>query len=239
MYIKVLNKCPPFGLFEALFLPPCSPPRLSRSVFPQILRRKAEERNPDEFYFAMQNSRTRRGVAQVSSTRPNAHSQEELHLMRTQDRGYVCLQAQAASRRAERLQDSLHGLGLAEPRHVVFVDDAAEQRAFDPEAHFQTPKALLARTHNRPRLAQLAAPDALAGSGGQSAARVAAGARKRTAAAYRELEQRRERADKLRSTADKMEMQQRVAGGGRKRKLKPQEAGGRADVFKWARERQR
>jgi hypothetical protein len=41
------------------------PPRLST----QALKRKAEERNPDEFYFAMQSKRTKEGVHDGRSER--------------------------------------------------------------------------------------------------------------------------------------------------------------------------
>jgi hypothetical protein len=45
----------------------------------------------------------------------------------------------------------------AAPRHLVFVDDAAAAKAFDPVAHFETVPALLDRPANRLRARQLAA----------------------------------------------------------------------------------
>ena len=62
------------------------------------LRRKAEERNPDEFYFAMEQAGTRDGVAIARSSQPNRYSQEELQLMRTQDVGYLTLKAQTEAK---------------------------------------------------------------------------------------------------------------------------------------------
>ena len=60
-------------------------------------------------------------------------------------------------------------------KHTVFVDDAAEARAFRPEAYFGTPAELLGRTHNRPRERQLLDESLPAASG-----RAASKALKRT-----------------------------------------------------------
>lgn len=60
----------------------------------QRLRTKAAERNPDEFYFAMERARTKDGVHDGSLTRANKYSQDELRLMKTQDVKYIALKAQ-------------------------------------------------------------------------------------------------------------------------------------------------
>ncbi len=72
-------------------------PHLSLACL-QTLRRKAEERNPDEFYFAMEHAKTRDGVHVVKSTEPNKYSQEELRLMKTQDINYLTLKAQTEAK---------------------------------------------------------------------------------------------------------------------------------------------
>lgn len=74
------------------------PPSLPPSSFVQVLRGKAEARNPDEFYFAMEKARTKDGVHVVSTSEPNRYSQEELRLMKTQDVGYLTLKAQAEAK---------------------------------------------------------------------------------------------------------------------------------------------
>lgn len=52
----------------------------------------------------------------------------------------------------ERLRRELHCLGMTRPeQHTVFVEDAREAAAFDPEEYFDTDAALLKRTFNRPR----------------------------------------------------------------------------------------
>ncbi len=104
----------------------------------------------------------------------------------------------AHAQRVERLKESLHFIGVSaaaapsakrrrdddddddddddappqqgagKRRHVVFVDSASEVRAFDPAAHFDTPKELLGRAFNRPRTAQLEDPTALVLPRGQA-----------------------------------------------------------------------
>jgi hypothetical protein len=57
------------------------------------------------------------------------------------------------------MQASLHLIGVQPEdgarKHTVFVDSAAEARAFKPEEYFGTPAELLGRAHNRPREGQL------------------------------------------------------------------------------------
>ena len=80
--------------------------------------------------------------------------------------------------KVRRLKTSLHLIGAVPEggrKHTVFVDDAAEARAFRPEAYFGTPAELLGRTHNRPRERQLLDESLPAASG-----RAASKALKRT-----------------------------------------------------------
>lgn len=64
----------------------------------QQLRRKAEERNPDEFYYGMEQARTAGGVHIQRSTEANKYTQDELRLMKTQDVNYLALKAQAEAK---------------------------------------------------------------------------------------------------------------------------------------------
>ncbi|PRW61182.1 U3 small nucleolar RNA-associated 11 [Chlorella sorokiniana] len=202
------------------------------------LRRKAEERNPDEFYFAMENARTEGGVHVARSTEANKYSQEELRLMKTQDVGYLTLKSQAEAKKVERLQQSLHLIGApAANRHIVFVDGEEAAQTFDPAAHFDTAPELLDRQFNRPRLSQLA--DAKAVSAGEAAAAAVKRLEKKRAAAYRELAERQQRQEKLGGLAQELAYKKQVMGKGRKRKLRPEEAGGQAGMFKWKAERKR
>ena len=71
----------------------------------RALKRKAEMRNPDEFYFAMAKSKTTKGV-HVSE---NDHvEQEVLALIKTQDVNYLQSKRQHELRKIEKLKASLH-----------------------------------------------------------------------------------------------------------------------------------
>mmetsp|Transcript_36387 Transcript_36387/g.91427 ORF Transcript_36387/g.91427 Transcript_36387/m.91427 type:complete len:258 (+) Transcript_36387:122-895(+) len=207
------------------------------------LRRKAEERNPDEFYFAMEKGRTKDGVHEGRLTESNKYTQEQLQLMRTQDIGYINTKAQTDAKKVDRMKASLHFIGAA-PRnkHTVFVDSTQEAQRFRPEEYFDTEPALLGRAFNRPRREQIDSDTLLVGGSGANASRVAKKAEKAKTVAYKELAQRMERVGKLRQAAQGMELAKAVAGNGRKRKLQPHElaegsAGGK--VFKWKKERKK
>ncbi len=79
--------------------------------FLQVLRQKAEERNPDEFYFAMEKARTRNGVHIAPTAEANKYSQEELRLMKTQDIGYLQLKAQTEAKVGAALSRK-HAVGV-------------------------------------------------------------------------------------------------------------------------------
>lgn len=86
---------------QASNTPQTAPPHIvwsSAASDLQQLRRKAEERNPDEFYFGMEKARTADGVHVQRSTEANKYSQDELRLMKTQDVNYLTLKAQAESK---------------------------------------------------------------------------------------------------------------------------------------------
>ncbi|DBA96634.1 TPA: hypothetical protein ACH3X1_015492 [Trebouxia sp. C0004] len=200
----------------------------------QNLRRKAEQRNPDEFYFAMERKRTKGGVTSGSVTEANKYSQQELRFMKSQDASYLALKAQTEMKKVDRLRSQLQFIGAAAPQqHVVFVDDQAAVQSFSAEQHFDTPNELLTRSFNRPRIAQLQEPDILTKHNWQQADR-------KCEAAYRELQQRNDRHINLSRMAGSMDMEKAVMGKGRKRKLQPSETGDSQDrVFRWKQVRQK
>lgn len=213
-------------------------------------QKKAEERNPDEFYFAMEKACTKDGVHIANTLQPNKYSQEELALMKTQDVKYLSLKTRVETEKVRKLRSSLHFIGAAPPprRHIVFVDCPQEAATFDAATHFDTPAELLGRAFNRPRTEQLTQPQLVtAGAGVATAAelhRATRRADRKKQAAYRELSQRVERLEKVGGLAAKMAYQKEVMkAGGRKRKLRPDERvdGGKASaaVFKWKRERKK
>lgn len=197
------------------------------------LQSKAEQRNPDEFYFAMEKAQTKDGVHIQRSTEANKYSQQELLLMKTQDAKYLGLKSRTEAAKAEKLKESLHFIGMApQNKHTVFVDSAAEAASFKAAQFFDTPAELLGRAYNRPRNAQLQQQQAAPSTA--TAERV----ERRKASAYRELSQRLERQQKLAGLASKLAMDKELMGKGRKRKLADAD-GSSQPVYRWKRERKK
>lgn len=208
----------------------------------QHLKQKAEERNPDEFYFAMEKTKTKNGVHIARTTEANKYTREQLLLMKTQDAGYLNLKSQAEAKKVDKLKKSLHLIGVqpAQRKHVVFVDTEEEAKSFDPAAHFDTVPELLDRSYNRPKIAQL--EDAALVSAGAMAEKLVNKAERRKESSYKELVQRQQRQSVLGKLAQEMEYDRHVMGKGRKRKLNQEEkedGTGKQKVFKWKTERKK
>ncbi|KAI9853113.1 MAG: hypothetical protein M1838_001614 [Thelocarpon superellum] len=105
----------------------------------RTLRQKAGERNPDEFYFGMMRSRTSKASGTRIGDRGNTVlSQDSVRLLKTQDMGYLRTMAMKARKETEKLEGGVVlGKDGAEVqgkgRHVVFVDDAVQQKAYARE----------------------------------------------------------------------------------------------------------
>ena len=96
----------------------------------KVLRKKAANRNPDEFYFAMQKQRTNDGVHIANEDLSNKYTQDELHLMKTQDVKYVAMKASMEAKKVEKLRTTLHmiGDGLGEDDAMDDDDDEFDAR---------------------------------------------------------------------------------------------------------------
>lgn len=197
----------------------------------QILREKAEFRNPDEFYFGMERSRTVGGV-HVGDLDRSEYTQEQIMLMKTQDKKYVEMKAQVERNRCDRLRATLHNLGEGPAnKHIVFVDGEAQKKDFDASEYFDTPQDYLDRSFHRPRRSQLEAGPAPKLSKTQ---------RRRKAAAYKELEQRERRRDELEGAALRMSVEKEAMGKGRKRRIqKASQNRAGAPVYRFKKERKK
>jgi U3 small nucleolar RNA-associated protein 11 len=221
----------------------------------KTLRRKAEERNPDEFYFAMEKARTKDGIHIAPSAEANKYTQDELRLMKTQDVGYLTMKSQAERNKVERMKQSLHvlkrrgarqgegrGGGPAsggEKQHTIFVDSDEDVETFDAAAHFDTPAELLDRAFNRPRTAQLASGSLVVSAlpRGETLRKAASRAQKQAAKAYEELQQRQKRERALVRTREYLDFQKKAMSGGHKVKIS--EHGAARKEFRWKAERKR
>jgi U3 small nucleolar RNA-associated protein 11 len=188
---------------------------------------------------------------------------DTVRIMKTQDLGYVRMQKQRDAKKVERLQSSLHFLAdnseSKKRKHTIFVESRQVAENFNVAEHFDTLPELAGRTFNRPRK-QTVQEIALRASGSGSevgegntqiyqptrqdlekeAKRARKEARKLariSGAGYKEMEERKERVQKLERAEAHLVTEKLVQGKGRKRKIKAAENGQPAQ-YKWRRKRQ-
>eukprot|EP00536_Pseudo-nitzschia_multiseries_P008332 jgi/Psemu1/197796/e_gw1.210.104.1 len=219
----------------------------------KAMKQKASMRNPDEFYFGMHNSRVEAGKHR--SNEDNRELAPDLvKMMKDQDLSYVRMQRQTDTKKAEKLQASLHMLDsdnlgsttktktTSKRMHTVFVESAREAREFDPAEHFDTIPEFSGRAFNRLRKSDIEqlAKQKMGDLGGGDDANETKPKPKLTArsSAYREMESRRERAETMQTAEDHLVTEKLVASKGRKRKIKSGEDGKPAQ-YKWRRKRLR
>lgn len=208
----------------------------------KALRVKADNRNPDEFYFKMLNSKTKSGVHAAEVERGGKVSGDMLQVLRTQDRAYVNVVKGAEDRKIERLQSNLHVMSTSNPlnKHTVFLDSAKEVGTFDAAEYLGTDPALLGRTFNRPRRAQLEEGGGVTEEGlpTKEGRKAAKRARREKEKSYAELDARMERSEKLGKLAGHMELKKALLQKGRRTKVKEADGDSPA-VYVWKAERKR
>ncbi|XP_038157191.1 probable U3 small nucleolar RNA-associated protein 11 [Cyprinodon tularosa] len=121
------------------------------------LRKKAMEKNPDEFYFNMISSKLEDGVHVMKKTEEEV-TEEQKKVMRTQDIKYVEMKRVAEAKKIERLKGELHLLDAESKqknKHTFFVDSKKEVQTFDLAGHLNTAPELVDRVYNRPTLQTL------------------------------------------------------------------------------------
>jgi len=204
----------------------------------QQLRKKALNKNPDEFYFHMINSKQVDGVHR-EKTKDAVLTEEQITLMQTQDRKYIINKRTSEKNKIEKLKSGLHLINVQDkPKntHTFFVDSEKEKRNFSVSSRLSTHHSLLERTHNRPKVSDLKSGkfklDTLD-------PKVVEEVAKKTSKAYKELHQRLDREDQLAVVQRKMEMKAAL-----REKVKPvrmvvEEQKGNAPVYLWPQERKR
>lgn len=201
------------------------------------LKKKAAERNPDEFYFGMVSAKTRGGVHQTTrangaDTVPHA----EIKLMKSQDLSYLHVKKAVDTAKAAKLQQQLHLISdKPASKHTIFLDDQRAVKSFDATEHFDTVPELADRTFNRPRRAALEENGGVLLAAPRTMGEMKKLGKQREGS-YRELDQRLKRADKLQRLISRKQTEKDAMGKGRKRKVVDAE-GGKPAVFKWKRQR--
>ena len=220
----------------------------------RLLKKKAEYRNPDEFYFSMVNSKTNDGIHKLNDRDNLATVETDVkQLMRTQDAAYVQTKLNQETRKIEKLNKTLHFLNSGRSssnKHTIFFDKDEDIEKFSASEYFDTVEELKNRTYNRPRKATLSKTTV---RGGTVKSIIESNAeeedpvllkrqmkklKKKRKRAYNELNARIEREEKLQATVNHLELRKQLHAGGRRRKVKEGD-GNQPAVYRWKRERKR
>ena len=192
------------------------------------LKKKAADRNPDEFYFNMHNSQVTDGVHKIK--RDGRLSGPTLQLLKTQDMGYMIHRKCIDDRKAEKLRENLHLIGEGVTRkHKVFVENTSELDSFDVSKHFDTAPELVGRFFNRPKTETIEkiiqSSDAVTTTAAQMLK--VEGKRKQ---AYKELKSRTSRSAKLMTVINGLALQRNLMGKGTRKKVALKDTSGLKDV---------
>lgn len=123
----------------------------------KLLRKRALNKNPDEFYFHMINAKLEDGIHREKEKKKE-HTAEQIKLMETQDIKYVAYKRNIEAKKIDKLQSQLHMIDAANEtrnKHTFFTDDDEEVRTFDVAKRLDTHSSLLGRRTNRPKLSKL------------------------------------------------------------------------------------
>ena len=201
----------------------------------KALHEKARNRNKDEFYYKMINSKLQDG-RHVIQHEEEPYTEEQLKIMKTQDLKYIQLKLSAEKAKIDRLRSSLHQTEEKDRQntHIVFVDTEDEaDREEDTESEGDGDEIASQGTETeedddfqfrdlsmkRKRKNQPIPGDAPDAEG-----------------RYKELESREKRCQELKVLSERMQLQKHLLN--KKEKRIKERNGGRV-IYKWLPERKR
>lgn len=204
----------------------------------RALKKRALERNPDEFYFHMINSRTEDGV-HYEKPKEDEHTEEQIKLMQTQDLKYIQFKRSTELKKIDTLKANHHLLEAEmkpKNKHTFFVESMQDAKKFDVVKHLNIHPTLIDRTFNRLTVDVLKRKP-IKGPVDEETLEKMAKERKRE---YKELSNRIEREKKLLVLGQKMEMKRNLMD----KKTPPSQrvtAGtiDSAPIYKWDTERKK
>lgn len=200
----------------------------------KVLKLKASQYNPDEYYHAMTNKRTDDHGILIQDRDSERLSEQQVKLLKSQDVNYVRTMRLTEAQKIEKLKKRLEF--KASGKHTVFVDSVEEQEAFSAESFFQTDEGMLDRRENRLKLQQLETSDKLIKRELYLDLEERSKAEKEKLEDYRKLKERMEREKKLKEVEDRLETTKELMKGGDRRKITSSDG----EVhFKWKTQRKR
>ncbi|QGN14355.1 U3 small nucleolar RNA-associated protein 11 [Kluyveromyces marxianus] len=202
----------------------------------KVLKSKAKERNPDEFYYGMNSKRVDEDGLLVTSRHGASEddgvlTMDQVKLLKTQDSNYVRTMRLVEKRKAEKKREQVLFNGTG--KHTVFVEDAESLESFSPEEYFKTSSEMLGRRSNRLREEQLVGDLHL------DKAEYSESLRKKKVKKLRAITKHMERESQLAGVEQRMNMQREVMKSGSKKKIEVGEGASKRVVYKWKKQRKR
>ncbi|XP_050419617.1 probable U3 small nucleolar RNA-associated protein 11 [Adelges cooleyi] len=203
----------------------------------KLLKKRAQNRNPDEFYFHMVKSKVEDG-RHTEIREEDEHTEDQIKLMQTKDLKYINMRATMERKKVERLQSELHFLDQANQTkntHMFFEDDEAHSST-SLANKLNTHPALVDRKTNRLRMSDLETIE-LPDIDEETIKQVVSEKRK----AYRELERRKTREKELTVVQRKLEIKTHLIRSKKNeapKRIQPATKDS-APIYKWKYERKK
>jgi U3 small nucleolar RNA-associated protein 11 len=184
------------------------------------LRRKAELRNEDEFYFGMNSTQTRNGVHVLhrGDSTDNKNDSQSQKLAQHFDKTYLQTKLQHEKHQMEKLKSSLHFIGVDlnqidpenSPKTTIFVDDEEEAEEFKKDDN-NVDEFIVKPLKSKSQM---------------------------TEKAYAELLRRQKRVSALENAIQHVQLKEDLKGKGKRRKVADAE-GDKPAKYVWVQERRR
>ncbi|XP_077977302.1 putative U3 small nucleolar RNA-associated protein 11 [Glandiceps talaboti] len=205
--------------------------------FIKALKKKALDKNPEEFYFKMVNSKLVDGIHR-DKEKEETVTDEQMKLIQSQDLKYVNYKRTVEMKKIDKLKANHHmldgTLDKSQNRHTFFVDSVKEAKDFDPAKHLDTLPELLHRRYNRPTTEMLK-KTRIQGQTDHDTLEYLAKQRNKQ---YKELTSRMNREKELNIVVQKMETKKNLHDR-RQMKKEKDETKTTAAVYKWMPKRKR
>lgn len=200
----------------------------------KVLKQKAAQYNPDEYYHAMTRKRTDDDGIIVHERGNESLSIQQMKLLKSQDNNYVRTMRLNEAQKIAKLKDQLDF--KAQGKHTVFVDSVAEKESFKPEEFFGTDEGMLERRENRLRLDQLESSEKLIKQDLFADNEEREKLEKEKLKQYRLLKERMNREKELRQVEERLDLTKELMKNGDRRKYKDTEGN---IHFKWKSQRKK
>uniref|UniRef100_A0A060TCM8 U3 small nucleolar RNA-associated protein 11 n=1 Tax=Blastobotrys adeninivorans TaxID=409370 RepID=A0A060TCM8_BLAAD len=180
----------------------------------KLLRKKASERNPDEYHHGMNSQKTDKNGILITDRGNEVLSNSGAKLLKTQDSGYVRTLNGTEQNKIKKLESQL--LFESQGNHTIFVDSEEDAKSFSAAKYFDTDPTMVNRRENRLKKSQLEQLDDKVDFMNEDDKEYLE--RKRMSK-FKELKRRMERQQELATVQQEMDLQRELMKKGEKKKV--------------------